>query len=274
MIQKFYQTREFAGLCGVTKHTLFHYDHIGLLRPAKTDANGYRYYTADQLDKMLIISTLREAGSTLAEIRDYLECQNPQMFLSVLREKRASLEEEAEKLRRMHALLSDAIASLEDSLEVDVGVIRITESPEEYLIATVTQAGCGEEEAMTAVQDHMWYCTRKNLPVGLHIGSIIHKEDTALEAFGESFYFSRLLTRVEDERLLVKPSGTYAVMYHKGNYDTLGRACRSMLARLADQGWAAGDIYEEDTVDSFAESNPDNYILRLSVRVWREKEKP
>ncbi len=38
-------TGEFARLAGVTKHTLFHYDNIGLFQPEFTDENGYRYYT-------------------------------------------------------------------------------------------------------------------------------------------------------------------------------------------------------------------------------------
>ena len=32
-----------ARLCGVTKHTLFHYHQIGVFSPAVTGENGYRY---------------------------------------------------------------------------------------------------------------------------------------------------------------------------------------------------------------------------------------
>ena len=37
-------TGELARIMGITKETLFHYDEIGLFRPAVVKTNGYRYY--------------------------------------------------------------------------------------------------------------------------------------------------------------------------------------------------------------------------------------
>lgn len=37
-------TKEFAKLCGVEKRTLFFYDEIDLLKPARILPNGYREY--------------------------------------------------------------------------------------------------------------------------------------------------------------------------------------------------------------------------------------
>lgn len=34
-LQNLYRISEFASLCGVTKHTLYHYDEIDLLRPLR-----------------------------------------------------------------------------------------------------------------------------------------------------------------------------------------------------------------------------------------------
>lgn len=40
----YFSTGEFAKLAGVSKHTLFYYDEIGLLSPEiKNKENGYRY---------------------------------------------------------------------------------------------------------------------------------------------------------------------------------------------------------------------------------------
>ncbi len=46
----YFTTGEFAKLCNVKKQTLFHYDDIGLLSPAVTGENGYRYYSYAQLE--------------------------------------------------------------------------------------------------------------------------------------------------------------------------------------------------------------------------------
>ena len=40
----FFTTGQFAKLCSTTKETLFHYDSLGLLKPARVGENGYRYY--------------------------------------------------------------------------------------------------------------------------------------------------------------------------------------------------------------------------------------
>lgn len=69
---KLYTTGQFAELCGVKKQTLFHYDEIGLLKPARVDSNGYRRYSHDQYQDYLLISCLKEAGMSLSEIKDYL----------------------------------------------------------------------------------------------------------------------------------------------------------------------------------------------------------
>ena len=46
----YFTTGEFARITGVTKHTLFHYDDIGLFSPEIKQDNGYRYYSVGQLE--------------------------------------------------------------------------------------------------------------------------------------------------------------------------------------------------------------------------------
>ena len=52
MEQRMYMTTgELAKLMGITKETLFHYDEIGLFRPAVVMKNRYRYYEVGGLQK-------------------------------------------------------------------------------------------------------------------------------------------------------------------------------------------------------------------------------
>ena len=48
-------TGEFAKICNVKKHTLFHYDDIGLLKPDYYDENGYIFYSYSQLNLFYFI---------------------------------------------------------------------------------------------------------------------------------------------------------------------------------------------------------------------------
>ena len=61
---------EFARASGLTPKALRLYDDLGLLRPAAVDeANGYRYYDPDQLDRARLVARLRLVGMSLDRIR-------------------------------------------------------------------------------------------------------------------------------------------------------------------------------------------------------------
>lgn len=87
MSHPLYRIGEFARLCGIGKDTLFHYDKIGLLRPALVADNGYRYYTLQQYYQFHIISVLKQAGMPLREIKAYLAEPDRHAFLTMLRGK-------------------------------------------------------------------------------------------------------------------------------------------------------------------------------------------
>lgn len=64
---------ELAKLSKVSSRTLRHYDALGLLRPAYTGHNGYRFYEQEQLRRLQRILLLRELGlglDTVAEVLD------------------------------------------------------------------------------------------------------------------------------------------------------------------------------------------------------------
>lgn len=62
-------TKQFATLCQTTKHTLIHYDEIGILKPNYVGENGYRYYSLSQTEIFDVISFLKEMGLPLKEIK-------------------------------------------------------------------------------------------------------------------------------------------------------------------------------------------------------------
>ena len=68
----FFTRGQFAKYCKTTKETLRHYDKIGLLKPEKTGENGYHYYSARQLIKFTLISSLKTTGCSLDEINKYI----------------------------------------------------------------------------------------------------------------------------------------------------------------------------------------------------------
>ena len=82
-------TGEFAALTGVTKHTLFHYDEIGLFSPEFVAENGYRMYSLYQVETLDTILILRDLGMPLKEIRRFLQMRSPQELMRIFTEREA-----------------------------------------------------------------------------------------------------------------------------------------------------------------------------------------
>lgn len=64
--------REAASRSGVPATALRYYETIGLL-PSPPRISGRRQYDPSVLDRLLVISTARRAGFTLAEVRELLD---------------------------------------------------------------------------------------------------------------------------------------------------------------------------------------------------------
>lgn len=57
--EKYFTTGEFARICNVPKHVLFHYDEIGLFKPSIVKENQYRYYSIISMILLLLLLFLK-----------------------------------------------------------------------------------------------------------------------------------------------------------------------------------------------------------------------
>ena len=91
----------------VSVRTLHHYDDIGLLPPAQVDPQtGYRWYRADQLQRLNRILALRDLGLPLTEVRKVVDDEvSVDELRGMLRlrqaEARDRMAEQAERLSRV-----------------------------------------------------------------------------------------------------------------------------------------------------------------------------
>lgn len=105
-----------ARMSGVTARTLRHYDDIGLLRPARVGANGYRYYDQDELLRLQQILLLRELGLGLAAIARILAGEDDR--IDALRRHHRSLLAERDRLHRLADTVAKTIARLEEGTDM------------------------------------------------------------------------------------------------------------------------------------------------------------
>ena len=86
-----------AKLAGVSSRTLRHYDAVGILTPARTDAGGMRWYDEASLARLQRILLLRGLGVGIPAIADSLDRASDEEALST---HLADLEREADRIRR------------------------------------------------------------------------------------------------------------------------------------------------------------------------------
>ncbi|MBY0752863.1 MerR family transcriptional regulator [Streptococcus sp. 2018037] len=98
--------KQVSQLTGVTVRTLYHYDQIGLLKPAFVAENGYRYYDQENLARLQEILLFRELDFPLKDIQQLLDVTEVNRQ-QVLRDHISLLELKRERLDRIinHARL-------------------------------------------------------------------------------------------------------------------------------------------------------------------------
>lgn len=107
-----YTVRQVAGFAKVSVRALHFYDEIGLLRPAYTGANGYRYYGSGELRRLQDILFYREFGFALDQIRRLLDSPGFDR-LATLKSHRRQLRAQAGRIEQLIQTIDQTIMSEE-----------------------------------------------------------------------------------------------------------------------------------------------------------------
>lgn len=112
-----YSTHALSRLSGVSPRTLRWYDRIGLLKPARVEESGYRYYGPTQVDRLQDILYYRTLGVPLDRIRDCLDRPGFDR-LETLRQHLAGLREKQEEIGRLIRSVEKTIYCEERKIEM------------------------------------------------------------------------------------------------------------------------------------------------------------
>lgn len=96
--------KEVADLSGVSVRTLQYYDEIGLLKPAKVNAAGYRFYDEAELEKLQQILFFKELDFQLKDIKEII-CSGTYDKMEVFSKQKRLLTVKRDRLNRLLDLL-------------------------------------------------------------------------------------------------------------------------------------------------------------------------
>jgi cob(I)alamin adenosyltransferase len=125
-----------AAAAGVTVRTLHHYDRVGLLTPKERSEGGHRRYSADDVQRLYRILTLRRLGFPLAEIASVIDADQGSLQhatrsqLECVERQLAAGERLREQLLRVQRALErpdgPSIEQLIDTMEAMTMTVRLT----------------------------------------------------------------------------------------------------------------------------------------------------
>jgi len=106
-----FTVRQLSRLAGVTPRTLHHYDAIGLLKPSRVGANGYRYYGEESLLRLQQILFYKELGLPLEEIKEIVGRRDFDI-LGALHGHREALQKQMRRLNHLIETVDHTIGHL------------------------------------------------------------------------------------------------------------------------------------------------------------------
>ena len=271
------KTGDFARLCGTNKRTLIHYDEIGLFKPAYTDDRGYRYYSESQFDVFFTINCLSKLGMPLREIGAYLNHRNPQALKKLLLEQREEVLKEEERIRKTRQVIETklALVSLQEKLESNQAGSSTEHifqeyTPEEYMILSDPLNTNDHEAIIHTLCSHIGYCNKNNLNAGHPYGAMLDVSELRqghLDTY--AYFFTKVIDRPEDFPFHIKPAGTYAVAYLKGDYYDSEETYRKLFQWIDENGFRTGQYsYKEAIIDELAADSSEEYLTKISVQIF------
>lgn len=263
-------TGEFARLCGVSKDTLFYYDRIGILKPGRKLENGYRGYAAEQFFDYDLIRVLRQAGSSLGEIRAYLAHYDTAHFLALFREKHAQIAAQRRRLEQMERMLAHTVETTERALRERYDEPRVERQAAELLLPVRLDRGDGDrvERIAARLAEHFAQCERCGVADKFPLGSVILREEVLAGGEEEAYFFSRVPDDFTGGEVLRKPAGAYATVVCRGDYGSFSKSYGRLLGFIqTEKLTVCGNAYVYDLVSYLASAGQQTYVYQISVQV-------
>lgn len=227
-----FTTGEMATLCNLNKKTLFYYDQIDLLKPAIVEANGYRYYTNDQIDLLGKIKALQSVGFTLLEIKQQLSADNIPKGIETLYHQKRKIREKIHELVTVEENLNQKVLELEHYQETGNHQVFVKECEEEWLY--VDSASRQEGIVTNFLLD------------GYHYGLILH------DAAAKDMNKYQIVHHYEEANF-TKERGTYAGVYFRTEEkQILTNAIEALEILENSDHRLTGPVYLKDIATDFA----------------------
>ena len=272
-MENLFSIGELSRYQNISKQTLIFYDKTGVFHPAYVDpSNGYRYYSASQLDELDTILILKKSGLSLQKIKELLSHYTTQSSLKVLKSQLGVIDRQMEELRLVRSRLSQRCAQLEGANLHQEGP-RVEKMEEQYVLTRPVEPPFTLREISIATKQCFAQAFQESLPIFFQSGVRVPLEWILRGDYTQAdlvFLPTEKTGRANNIQRL--PAGRCAAIYHRGDYLSIGASYEKLLAFCREQGLTvASDSYEFCINDYITTGDESEYLTKIVFYVEGEE---
>lgn len=240
-------TGEFAKICGIPKHILFHYDQIKLFQPEIIKENGYRYYSFRQFDTFSIISALKRLGMPLKEIKKYMDERNPVKLVDLLEQKSNEVSKEIKKLKNTKREIDSLKELTEKALSVEYNTIGTAYHKSMKALCSTLMDNDNDNSYPNFLTELIAFRNNSNASMIDFLGASLTIDNIRDKRF-DSFSYLYTKTNNADKKnnTLVRKEGWYLQVYYKGSYPRISEMYTEIMQHAKEHQINLGkNAYEE-----------------------------
>lgn len=267
-------TGEFAKLCSIPKHILFHYDQIGLFQPEITKENGYRYYSFRQYDTFFIITALKRLGMPLKDIKTFMDERNPDALISLLDQKSSEVAKELVRLERIKHEIDSLKDLTKKALTLEYNKIELVYHEKLHALRSPLMDMGRDNSYSDFISSLIDFRNSSNASMIDFLGAALTINNIHDKRFNS---FSYLYTKGESTHSkntsFIRKAGWYLQLYYKGSYQNISEAYSKMIEYAAKHNIKLGKYaYEEYLIFEIGTKNRDEYVTLILIETYLLKE--
>lgn len=262
-------TGEFAKICGIPKHILFHYDQIKLFQPEIIKENGYRYYSFRQFDTFSIISALKRLGMPLKEIKKYMDERNPVKLVDLLEQKSNEVSKEIKKLKNTKREIDSLKELTEKALSVEYNTIGTAYHKSMKALCSTLMDNDNDNSYPNFLTELIAFRNNSNASMIDFLGASLTIDNIRDKRF-DSFSYLYTKTNNADKKnnTLVRKEGWYLQVYYKGSYPRISEMYTEIMQYAKEHQINLGkNAYEEYLIFEIGTKNREDYVTLILVEI-------
>lgn len=271
-MKNFFSIGEIAKQQNISRQTLIFYDKIGLLCPAYTDpANGYRYYSAKQLDDLDTICIMKRIGFSLEEIKTHMKSYTIEHSIVALRRQLTAIERQIEEMQMIKSRVEHRCLQLEHALSIrdESENVTVESARRRYILVQKVASPYTLEQVSIATKECFVRSFKEHLPIFFQSGAIVPYERILQGNYTQASHtFLPIEKTAQAQNVEELPEGKCVCGYHMGDYRSIGVSYERILAYCREKGLRiCSDAYEFAINDYLSTGDENEYITKIMFYV-------